>query len=266
MMKTLAFEKPIGAKAEFSKAEVFTPMNTTTLVDDFATDAKFFRLLEQKGILLDQEQLKAVRAIYGPTLTVAGAGSGKTRVLTSRACYILYMDETVKPTNIMLVTFTKKAAAEMQERLMQMLPAEVVEKMMVGTFHSIFLRMLRKKGDNSKLIGSDAYRRIIVNRIAKQLQCADILAPETILTAISGWKNRMIYPSDITPKNAMEKHLKACYEKYEEWLFECNSMDFDDVLIRAVNFLETNEEYRLFMQTHFKYVCIDEFQDSATRC
>lgn len=260
-MKTLAYAKPIGAKHEFSRAEIAVPVNTTDLVDHQASDASFFRKLEQQGILLDSEQLEAVRAIHEPTLVAAGAGSGKTRVLTSRVCYIL---DTVKvsPTQIMLVTFTTKAASEMQERLSQMLPQEVVEKMMIGTFHSILLRMLRKQGVKAIIVGSDAYRRTIVSRIARKLKCENLLAPETILSAISGYKNQMLMPGDITISNALEAKLVACYEEYEDWLNTNNSMDFDDVLIKAVVFLENNLEYRHFMQQHFKYISVDEFQDS----
>lgn len=261
-MKNISYSKPIGTNYTFSTAAVVQPINTTTLVQQFEKDQSFFRNLEQQGILLDEEQLQAVRAINGPILVVAGAGSGKTRVLTSRACYILSMEQSVKPSQLMLVTFTTKAATEMVERLESMLPKEMVSEMVVGTFHSIFLHILRENGVKMNILGSEDQQRYILSGIIKDLNLKDLLSAEAVKAAISNWKNQLINWNAIQPNNAMEEKLKACYEKYEEHLYKKNLMDFDDILIYAIHFLEADSSYCSFLQQQFKYVSVDEFQDS----
>lgn len=232
-MKTIAFMQPIGKKEVLGKAQVVHPVNSQQLVGSHEPDEAYFRFLESKGIYLDEEQLIATRSIDGPTRLIAGAGSGKTRVLISRVGYML-QHTNLKPSEMMLVTFTTKAANEMKERLIQLFSEEVIGEITVGTFHSIFLHLLRSEGYTQKILASDAYKQVILKKISKELKCDMILAPEVIVSKISGWKNQMIPYDEVVPKNMMERHMKNCYELYEQWLFENHMMDFDDSATRSL--------------------------------
>lgn len=258
------FPYPIGSKKKEKLMSVLaSPETSLTLVKLSDSDSWFFRELEAQGVLLNREQLEAVRSIKGPNLIVAAAGSGKTRVLTSRTSYILTYDTDVLPSQVLLITFTKKAAKEMLERMKQMphLKEDDVDSIVCGTFHSVFLRFLRKRGFRQKIIGSEDYREIIMKRILRELKLEEQYGADSPLSQIAFWKNHMFYPEDIEPNNRFESDMKKIYIKYEEWKYENNYLDFDDILLEFHGILKQDEEYRETLSNQFKYLLLDEFQD-----
>lgn len=257
------FPYPIGSKRkEALLSPVVIPATSNTLIQNNECDAPFFRELEKQGIKLNGPQIQAVRHTEGPLCMIAGAGCGKTRVLTARTSYILKHDKQVHPSQIMLITFTKKAANEMIERLELMIPAERLEGIVSGTFHSVFLRFLRKNGYTQKILSSDGYRSIIIKGILKDLKLHELYAPEKILAQISTYKNHLMSWSDIVPKSKGEKDVASCYEAYEAWKYENNYLDFDDILLEAYLLLKSRTDIADSVRNHLRYICVDEYQDS----
>lgn len=213
-------------------------------------------------------QRQAVTHPGGPVLVVAGAGSGKTRVLTRRVAHLLEVDN-VAPWEILAITFTNKAADEMKRRV-QDLVGNRSERMWVQTFHSACLRMLRS---HSSVIGYEPGFSIYdtdegrseVERIMKDLHI-DIKGnkPRAILASISAAKNAMLSPEayaevDADPKRDM---IATIYARYEASMRRANAMDFDDLLLNAVKMLRTSDEVRHRYQQQFRHVLVDEFQDT----
>jgi len=259
-----AFSYPIGSKKkEKPSAVISTPLTTVQLVKDNEPDAEFFRALEKQGIELNQEQLDAVRSTTGPQLVLAGAGSGKTRALTARTSYILTYDKKVQPNQIMLLTFTRKAAEEMIDRMQRMphITKEMVDSLICGTFHSVFLKMLRKKGYRQKILSSEGYREVIFKNIIRQHKLEDLYSPEIVGAAISEWKNQLLSEMNVIPQIRTEHEMLLCYRSYEEWKRENSYMDFDDILIFALDLLRRDEDFANSLRSTLKYICVDEYQD-----
>ncbi|MEK4487899.1 ATP-dependent helicase [Psychrobacillus sp. FSL H8-0484] len=260
-----SFTYPVGSKKKTKiAAPIAAPLTTEDLVMDSEVDAPFFRSLEKEGIYLNQEQLQAVRSLEGPHLLVAGAGAGKTRVLTARASYILTYQKEVEPNQILLLTFTKKAANEMIERMKKMphLSEETVDKIDSGTFHSFLLRLLRENGYRQRILSSDRYRQIILKDILKSLKLHELYAAETVLATISHWKSQMMQPDHIELSNRTEKELAACYLAYEEWKQENDYLDFDDILLETYDLFLKAPGYAAALRDQYRYISIDEFQDT----
>jgi DNA helicase-2/ATP-dependent DNA helicase PcrA len=216
---------------------------------------------------LNPQQRKAVTAADGPVLVVAGPGSGKTRVLTQRIAYLI-ASEGVRPWQILAVTFTNKAAKEMDQRVKAMLNEQATEGMMLGTFHSICARILRREVEhlplesNFVIFDSDDQERIVKN-IIKELNLNDKLyrAP-SIHAAISRAKNELIL-SDVYPINTYrDEVVKRVYIEYQKRLIASNAMDFDDLLVYTARLLEENPAVRDKYAQRFKHVLVDEFQDT----
>ncbi|MDM5314921.1 ATP-dependent helicase [Fictibacillus sp. b24] len=255
---------PQGSKTnKIPYSSIINHQTTTQLVGDKENDAHYFRALERSGIYLNEAQLNAVRASHGPHLIIAGAGSGKTRVLTSRAGYLLTFDRSIKPNNIMLVTFTRKAAEEMITRI-QSLPGisrKMANDMVSGTFHSIFLRILRNQGFNQKIINSEKYKEILIKGILREQNLLDSYEPETILTSISSYKSNLLRPKDIKTNTPIEREIQSIYEKYELLKNKKDLMDFDDILIESYYTIKDNKVLLNKIQNHIRYIQVDEYQD-----
>lgn len=217
---------------------------------------------------LTDAQRQAVTHPGGPLLIVAGAGSGKTRVLTRRVAYLLEVDR-VAPWEILAITFTNKAADEMKRRVASLV-GDRAQRMWVATFHSACLRMLRA---NATILGYEPgftiydsdESRSEVERIMKSLGI-DVKAtkPRSVLASISAAKNAMLTPAqygdvDADPKREM---IAKVFARYEEALRRANAMDFDDLLLNAVRMLRTSDEVRERYQRQFRHVLVDEFQDT----
>ncbi|MEN0644133.1 ATP-dependent helicase [Alkalicoccobacillus gibsonii] len=222
--------------------------------------------LEQSGIILDEAQWKAVTKTEGPLLLVAGAGSGKTRVLTSRAAYML-QHVGIKPEQMILVTFTAKAAREMKER-MQIYPGlskQILRKLMIGTFHSIFYKMLLhhepEKWD-SRFLLKEWQRVQIIKEAGRNMGLDEKeFAYDQALTQISWWKNHLMTPEQVKPLDHWEERCASLYKVYEETRVAKVSFDFDDMLTGCYDMLTTNQTLLKRYQDRFSYVSVDEFQD-----
>lgn len=223
---------------------------------------------------LNQEQLQAVQHIKGPLLILAGAGSGKTRVLTSRIAYLI--KNGVRAREILAVTFTNKAAKEMRTRLTSILGEEVMKYMWVGTFHSICGRILRQDIENYKFqsgkfldknfsIYDEQDSVAVIKQAIKKLNLDDkIYAPKLVKSIISNAKNKMqdSHSFSTFARDFKSQKIASIFEEYENTLNNNNAIDFDDMLMLAVKLLEQNPEVREKYFSRFQHIMVDEFQDT----
>ena len=219
---------------------------------------------------LTEPQRRAVVQRGGPLLVIAGAGSGKTRVLTRRIAHILAMGD-ARPWEIMAITFTNKAADEMRRRVIELV-SEDAQQMWVSTFHSACLRMLRAHAhvlgyQRGFTIYDAGDAETAVERIMKELNLdTKRLSPRSVAAAISAAKNEMLSPvAYATSRGADDPHhrrIAEIYHLYAARLMLANAMDFDDLLLNAVAMLKHDEGVRASYQNRFKYLLVDEFQDT----
>mgnify|MGYP001598393289 CR=1 FL=1 len=218
---------------------------------------------------LNEPQRKAVSHRDGPLLIIAGAGSGKTRVLTYRIAYLLHQ-QLALPQQILALTFTNKAAREMRERVYKLLP-ERSGKLWMGTFHSVFARILRVEcqalGFTSQFsIYDTSDSEALVKRIITELrQDPKQIRPRGILRKISDAKNQLVSPEVFAEKFALTKLdriTSQVYTQYEQRMKQSNAMDFDDLLVKPVRLFESHPEILGKYSTGFRYILIDEYQDT----
>ena len=216
---------------------------------------------------LNKQQLNAVTAGNGPLLVVAGPGSGKTRVLTQRIAYLIAV-EGVRPWQILAVTFTNKAAKEMGERVKRLLPDQATEGIMLGTFHSICARILRREseylpiGSNFVIFDTDDQERI-VKAVIRELNINEKLyRPPSVHGAISRAKNELIGPDQYPTTTYRDEIVKRVYVEYQKRLIASNAVDFDDLLMYTAQLLEDNPMVRDKYAQRFRHVLVDEFQDT----
>ncbi|MBD1154530.1 UvrD-helicase domain-containing protein [Pelagibacterales bacterium SAG-MED21] len=218
---------------------------------------------------LNKAQKEAVLHLDGPLLIVAGAGSGKTKVLTSRIAHII-KEKKAFPNQILSVTFTNKAAKEMQTRVSKMLGSAATGLSWLGTFHSICAKILRKHAtaanlnSNFTIIDTDDQTRLIKNICKSENIDIKQLAPRFILAIIDRWKNKGYYPSDviINNKDVYEKTILPLYKIYQQKLTDLNSCDFGDLILHTVKILENYPDIRQIYTANFKYILVDEYQDT----
>jgi len=220
--------------------------------------------------VLNDAQAAAVRQTDGPVLIFAGAGSGKTRVLTHRIAYILG-DLRVAPERILAVTFTNKAAGEMKLRLERMV-GSVARDIWVGTFHSVCVRILRRNGSRIGIapnfaIIDDTDQRQLVKEILDDLDYDERqLSPGACLSEIGRAKNALVWPEQYaqTQTSFAGERIANVYAEYQRRLSESNSLDFDDLIVRTIDLLERDKASREKYQERFEYVLVDEYQDVNT--
>jgi DNA helicase II / ATP-dependent DNA helicase PcrA len=218
---------------------------------------------------LNDAQKEAVTSLNGPLLIVAGAGSGKTKVLTSRIAHIIG-EKKAYPNQILAVTFTNKAAKEMQSRVSKILGASATGLSWLGTFHSICAKLLRKHAaavnlnSNFTIIDTDDQIRLIKNICKAENIDVKQLAPRYILAIIDKWKNKGHYPNEvvINSKDIYEKTILPVYKIYQQKLTDLNACDFGDLILHVVKILEKNEDIREIYSRNFKYILVDEYQDT----
>ncbi len=218
---------------------------------------------------LNEAQKEAVLYLDGPLLIVAGAGSGKTKVLTSRIANII-KEKKAFPNQILAVTFTNKAAKEMQNRVSSILGSAAVGLSWLGTFHSICSKLLRKHASAVKLnsnftiIDTDDQIRLIKNICKAENIDIKQLSPRFILAIIDRWKNRGYYPNEviINKKDIYEKTVLPLYKIYQQKLTDLNSCDFGDLILHTVKILEKNPDIKEIYSKNFKYILVDEYQDT----
>ncbi len=216
---------------------------------------------------LNSPQRKAVTAGTGPVLVLAGPGSGKTRVLTQRVAYLI-ASEGVRPYQILAVTFTNKAAREMEHRVQQLLGQEATQGMMLGTFHAICARLLRREAEhlpvesNFVIFDADDQERI-VKSIIKEFNLDDKrFRPAAIHGSISKAKNDLLGADDYPITNYRDEVVKRIFTEYQKRLIASNAVDFDDLLVYTARLLEDNPSVREKYARRFVHVLVDEFQDT----
>ena len=223
---------------------------------------------------LNEQQNEAVTKKNGTILVLAGAGSGKTKVLTSRIANLVKSG--VSPNDILAVTFTNKAAKEMQQRLSLYLGEDIVKRMWVGTFHNICGRILRRdlenyktkdsrKWDNNYVIYDDTDTKTIIKNALKKLNIDEkSFEIKAIKAAISNAKNKMqdAYAYATLARDYYTQKVSEVYYEYERQLALNNALDFDDMLMLSVNLLKENEQVRKKYEDRFKHILVDEFQDT----
>ncbi len=218
---------------------------------------------------LNEQQREAVTTIEGPVLVIAGAGSGKTRVLTERIVYLV-SEMKVSPHNILAFTFTNKAAKEMQNRLERMVPG-ISQSLWVGTFHSTGVRILRSHGEAIgvtkwfSIYDSEDSLSLIKGILSKDLQGGRLVrSARSLKDAISRWKNELIRPEEAMQyaSNNVEKRMVMLYQQYEEELKKAKSLDFDDLIAKPVELFSTCSDVQNIYSERFHYILVDEFQDT----
>ncbi|MBV6401384.1 MAG: ATP-dependent DNA helicase PcrA [Anaerolineales bacterium] len=216
---------------------------------------------------LNPQQRAAVTAGNGPVLVVAGPGSGKTRVLTQRIAYLI-AEEGVRPWQILAVTFTNKAAKEMQERVKKLLPDQATEGIMLGTFHSICARILRREAEhlpiesNFVIFDADDQERIVKNVIRELKINEKLHRPASVHASISRAKNELIGADDYPTLTYRDEVVKRVYAEYQKRLIASNAVDFDDILVYTARLLADNPSVRDKYAQRFRHVLVDEFQDT----
>ena len=218
---------------------------------------------------LNSAQKEAVITTEGPILVVAGAGSGKTKVLTSRIAHII-KNQKAFPNQILSVTFTNKAAKEMHFRVSKILKSEATGLSWLGTFHSICAKILRKHAkaanlnSNFTILDTDDQVRLIKNICKSENLDTKKISPKLILSIIDKWKNNGWLPNNviINRKDIFEKIILPVYKIYQQKLIDLNCCDFGDLILHCVNILEKNKDICEIYYKNFKYILVDEYQDT----
>ena len=214
---------------------------------------------------LNEQQRKAVTAPFGPTLVLAGPGSGKTRVLTSRVAFLV--KEGVQPRQIMAVTFTNKAAREMLARIQQLFDDEL-RGLAVGTFHSICARILRREAErlpfSRDFVIYDTADQLALLKQAMSVHRVDEkrISPRSLLSRISNAKNELIHPAEFNADTYFNEIAARVYASYQELLTENNALDFDDLLMGVADLFLHQAEVLARYQQHYQHILVDEFQDT----
>ncbi len=224
--------------------------------------------IEQLLAGLNEQQRQAVTTIDGPVLVIAGAGSGKTRVLTQRVAYLIANG--IPPDRILAMTFTNKAADELRHRLAVICDRWSAQRVWAGTFHSIFARLLRRNAD---LLGFSPNYTIyddedsigLIRRLLKEQNIPPTeLSPQAVRSVISRAKNDLIFPDDyaMQAQTPRERRIATIYHLYQRALRHANAMDFDDLLVNMIDLLEHSDEVLQLYQELFAYIHVDEYQDT----
>ena len=217
---------------------------------------------------LNDKQREAVTTTEGPVMIIAGPGSGKTRALTHRIAYLLAAGK-ARPRDILALTFTNKAAGEMQERV-ESLVGDDARGMWVGTFHSSFARLLRMEGDkigyseDFSIYDTSDSKRLIRQQMKGRNLDTDVVKPRSVQRMISSAKNEMIDPQEYAElaRGDQQEMVAEVYPAYERALKQANALDFDDLLLKPIELFEQHEDVLQKYQTRWQYVHIDEYQDT----
>ncbi len=230
--------------------------------------------LEQYLSQLNEAQLAPTIHVDGPLIVIAGAGSGKTRVLTYRIAYLMHKG--VDPFNILALTFTNKAAREMKKRIADIVGSSEVKNLWMGTFHSIFAKMLRFEADklgypsNFTIYDTQDSQRLIASIIKEMGLDKDVYKYKQVYSRISSYKNSLItvkayfQNADLVEADAMAKRprMGEIYENYVDRCFKAGAMDFDDLLLKTNELLNRFPEVLAKYQNRFRYILVDEYQDT----
>lgn len=229
------------------------------------------KIAEDLLVGMNPEQTRAVKTTEGALLIMAGAGSGKTRVLTHRIAYLI-VEKNVYPSNILALTFTNKAAREMRDRIDGLLGPGTGERMWVSTFHSMCVRILRRNVDrigiskNFTILDSSDQLTAVKNVLKERNIDSKQYDPRSMLNAISSAKNECIdaetFKGQINPQNPYEKTIADVYEGYSKKLRQNQSLDFDDLIMMTLTLFERVPDVLDYYQNKFQYIHVDEYQDT----
>jgi ATP-dependent DNA helicase UvrD/PcrA len=217
---------------------------------------------------LNPVQKEAVKTVEGPVMIVAGAGSGKTRVLTYRIAYLLQIG--VPAYNVLALTFTNKAAREMRERIEELLPGNDNKRLWMGTFHSTFARLLRNDADklgftsSFSIYDTDDSRNLVKTILLEMGVNTQQIPPAAVYSRISRAKNQMMKPADVanTAVDMFEQKVAEVFEDYQAKLLQANAMDFDDLILHPITLFDNHPDVLAKYQERFKFILIDEYQDT----
>ena len=219
---------------------------------------------------LNPRQTEAVKYVSGPCLVLAGAGSGKTRVITNKIAYLVQKCD-YKARNIAALTFTNKAAREMKERVGQTLGRQEAKGLMVSTFHTLGLNIIRREYKHLGLKASfslfdDQDQMALLKELTEDELEGDKDLLKLLLSSISNWKNDMLSPADaaVRARSERDQLFAHCYEMYQRQMKAYNALDFDDLILMPVLLLRDNEEVRKHWQNRIRYLLVDEYQDTNT--
>ncbi|KRN04462.1 ATP-dependent DNA helicase PcrA [Holzapfeliella floricola DSM 23037 = JCM 16512] len=228
------------------------------------------KIVNQNDILtgLNDKQKEAVQHTEGPLLVMAGAGSGKTSVLTRRIAYLVD-EKNINPSHILAITFTNKAAREMKERVLDLL-GEKGQSIWISTFHALCVRILRNEAPKinyttSFTISDPAEQQTLVKQILKERNYdPKLYNPKAILGTISNAKNDLLTPEKFTESvnSSFSKVVSEVYDQYQKTLVNNQAMDFDDLIMKTIELFKTSPETLHFYQEKFQYVHVDEYQDT----
>ncbi|MGH9586354.1 MAG: ATP-dependent helicase, partial [Acidobacteriaceae bacterium] len=223
---------------------------------------------------LNPQQREAVEAVDGPVLILAGAGSGKTRVITHRIAWLI-QERGVAPDSILAVTFTNKASGEMAERVEKLIGHTTLAKPLVATFHSFCVRLLRRDIEALRINGEgltksfaiydESDQQAVVKAAMRRMGLDDKqLTPRVVLSKISWAKNHMIDPQEyyLNSSDPTGERVAHIFESYRKELGKANALDFDDLLLEAVRLLKSSSEVRQRYNRRYRYLLIDEYQDT----
>ena len=235
--------------------------STARTFDNISQLAPGYAWLEQ----LNPEQKEAVKTTEGPVLVLSGAGTGKTKVLTTRLAYILAQHK-ANPWNCLVVTFTNRAAKEMRERV-QGLIGEIANSVWLGTFHSVCVKILRNHAEmvglksNFTILNEDDQKRLIKQILEAESIDDKKYPPQAILDKISRWKDKGL-SADKVQTDYKETVLTHVYQKYQERLLELNCVDFGDIILYTLQILLSDSDILDKYQSRFQYIMVDEYQDT----
>lgn len=218
---------------------------------------------------MNDNQKEAILTTDGPLIILAGAGSGKTRVLTHRIMYLIN-EKKINESNILAITFTNKAANEMKERIFNLI-GDTTKYIWINTFHAICLKILRTNIEylgyktNFTILDSSEQKRVIKDIIENYKYDIDQYNPNFILKVISNSKNKIESPEDLSQKSkfGFMKNVSNIYLKYQQYLKKNNVLDFDDLIIKTIELFEKSDETLKYYQNKFKYIHVDEYQDTS---
>ncbi|MDC0557648.1 UvrD-helicase domain-containing protein [Pelagibacterales bacterium] len=221
--------------------------------------------------LLNPKQLEAVESIQGPNLVLAGAGTGKTRVLTTRVAYIL--DRNVaQPSQILCVTFTNKAAREMAERVQKLIPNRFDRMPWMGTFHSLGAKIIRNHAEaiglksSFTILDKDDQVALIKQILKSEGLDQSQISPKYVQSKIDNWKNKALNPNDINAQHLdsfIDDKVANIYKIYQSRLFNINCLDFGDLLLQCINLFKIEDILKRY-SNNFKFILVDEYQDTNT--
>ena len=219
--------------------------------------------------LLNPKQLEAVESIQGPNLVLAGAGTGKTRVLTTRVAYIL--DQNVaQPSQILCVTFTNKAAREMAERVQKLIPNRFDRMPWMGTFHSLGAKIIRNHAEaiglksSFTILDKDDQVALIKQILKSEGLDQSQISPKYVQSKIDNWKNKALNPNDINAQHLdsfIDDKVANIYKIYQSRLFNINCLDFGDLLLQCINLFKIEDILKRY-SNNFKFILVDEYQDT----